>query len=55
MKKIDLYIDEETYQKLAEIASMGLNKSEIIRQAIKAHLNSEYIKHLTEVINEKSK
>jgi hypothetical protein len=55
MKKIDLYIDDDSYKKLAELVSMGLNKSEIIRQAIKAHLNSEYIKHLTEVINEKAK
>ena len=54
MKMVAIWLDDESVKILDKLKSLGINKSLIMRQAIKTHLESEYIKHLTEIIGEKN-
>ena len=53
MKKIDLYIEDESLDKLKELHSMGFNKSRIVREAVKMYLSTDYIKSITKLMNER--
>ena len=55
MKKIDLYIEDESLAQLNELHSMGFNKSRLVREAVKMYLSTDYIKSVMKLINERGK